>query len=434
MDSNWKWLVEMAEQKNQELESVLGYATDGVGKFACDPKLTILYYNAGLAELVGTTRGKIEREGFNSSLYIHPDDVTQVRERLGTVLRQGKPFELRYRLRHTSGNFLWVKVKGIFTEERYQDVYPVVYLVFTDITNLVDTNEKLARAYEQLEVENKRYKAVTELVSEVFFEYNAETRSVSFWGGNLDDADIAPPTQENITLFLAAFGRNIGMVDMEVQLYDRRHTLSWYSIKARGIQTFGGDEWARIIGTTRSIQKQKEEATKRSEQEKELLAQARYDSMTRLLNRSALQQAVEEQIRIRDRYLCAVLDIDDFKVINDTYGHVFGDEVLRHVAGTLQGICRPQDFAGRLGGDEFMMLFCSIRTEEQARDRLERILKAIRESGDSLSIRTNISVSIGAIFVTKPGLSFLDVYRRADSALYAAKHKGKNTCSIAIHA
>lgn len=433
MDSDSKWLLEMAEQKNQELESVLGYATDGVGKFACDPNLTILYYNAGLAELVGTTRGTIEREGFNSSLYIHPDDIPYVQKNLRTVLRRGEPFELRYRLRHTSGKFLWVKVKGIFTEELYRNVYPVVYLVFTDITNLVATNEKLTQAYEELEVENKRYKAVTELVNEAFFEYRSETKSVSLWGGSSDDASLAPPTAENVALFLAAFGQNIGMVDMEVQLYNRDHVLSWYNVKARGIQGHG-DEWTYIIGTTRSIQKEKDEATKRREQEKELITQARYDSITRILNRSALQQAIEEQIRIRDRYLCAVLDIDDFKVINDTYGHVFGDEVLSHVAGILQKHCRPHDFAGRLGGDEFMMLFCSAMTEEQARERLERLLKAMRESGAALSVRMDISVSIGAIFVMKPGLSFLDVYRSADSALYAAKRGGKNACSIAIHA
>lgn len=432
MDNNFKWLIDMAERKNQELESILGYATDGVGKFACDPALTILYYNAGLAELVGTTRGKIEKEGFNSSLYIHPDDVVYVQEELGKMLGLGKPFEMRYRLKHLSNKYIWVKVKGIFTKELYQGIYPIVYLVFTDITNLVTINEKLTNAYEQIELENKRYKAITELVSETFFEYDSDTNNVILFGAKPNDDRIAPPTEENIARFLEAFGQEIDTVEIEIQLYNKNNILSWYNIKARGIQ-YTENKWKRIIGTTKNIQEQKDEEARRSEQEKKLIIQARYDSMTQILNRSAMQQAIEEQMRVQPCYLCAVLDVDNFKTINDTHGHVFGDEVLKYIAGKLQKNCRSQDITGRLGGDEFMILFCSAMSIAQAHNRLERLLKDIQKKNCILSLDTNISVSIGAILVMKPGLSFLDVYQHADSALYVAKNNGKNTYSLDIY-
>ena len=158
-EQDLRWLMEMCKEKDKELESVLNYAADGVGKFACDPSLTVLYYNEGLAKLVGTTRGKIEKEGFNSSLYVHPDDLAYVQESMAKGVASGQTFSMRYRLRHLSGRDVWVKTTGFFTKEFYQDVYPVIYLIYTDITELVTLNEKLAWANTQLELEANRYKA-----------------------------------------------------------------------------------------------------------------------------------------------------------------------------------------------------------------------------------------------------------------------------------
>ena len=165
-EQDLRWLIEMSKQKDKELETVLSYAADGIGKFACDPTLTILYYNEGLATLVGTTRGKIEKEGFNSSLYVHPDDLAYVRENMAKSVASGQTFNMRYRLRHLSGRDVWVKVTGVFAKEFYQGVYPVIYLIYTDITELVTLNEELAWANTQLELEANRYKAFAELVSE----------------------------------------------------------------------------------------------------------------------------------------------------------------------------------------------------------------------------------------------------------------------------
>lgn len=149
----------------------------------------------GLAKLVGTTRGKIEKEGFNSSLYVHPDDLAYVQESMAKGVASGQTFSMRYRLRHLSGRDVWVKTTGFFTKEFYQDVYPVIYLIYTDITELVTLNEKLAWANTQLELEANRYKAFAELVNESFFEYDVDTGQMVLFGGKWgEQAKIAPPT------------------------------------------------------------------------------------------------------------------------------------------------------------------------------------------------------------------------------------------------
>ena len=432
-EQDLKWLMEMCKEKDKELESVLNYAADGVGKFACDPSLTILYYNKGLATLVGTTRGKIEKEGFNSSLYVHPDDLAYVQESMAKGVASGQTFSMRYRLRHLSGRDVWVKTTGFFTKEFYQDVYPVIYLIYTDITELVTLNEKLAWANTQLELEANRYKAFAELVNESFFEYDVDTGQMVLFGGKWgDQAKIAPPTRQNVDLFLAEFAQRRDFEDIELQLHDTHGALTWHALRAGNIENSNGRS-LRIIGTIKNIQALKEAEARRESKERQLLLQSRYDPMTQLLNRSAMQQAIEEQINSQAAYMFSIIDLDDFKSINDNYGHVFGDEVLKYVADVLRNACRSDDITGRLGGDEFVMLFRADVTRDEAARRLIAIIDRIREGVDTLSIETKVSVSIGAILVTRPGLSFLDVYRSADAALYESKHKGKKAYSLDVY-
>ena len=188
-----------------------------------------------------------------------------------------------------------------------------------------------------------------------------------------------------------------------------------------------------IIGTIKNIQALKDAEARRESKERQLLLQSRCDPMTQLLNRSAMQQAIEEQINSQTAYMFSIIDIDDFKSINDKHGHVFGDEVLKYVADVLRNACRSDDITGRLGGDEFVMLFRADVTRDEAARRLVAIIERIREGVGTLSIEAGVSVSIGAILVTRPGLSFLDVYRSADAALYEAKHKGKKTYSLDVY-
>ena len=215
-------------------------------------------------------------------------------------------------------------------------------------------------------------------------------------------------------------------------MHDTHGALTWHALRAGNIENSNGRS-LRIIGTIKNIQALKEAEACRESKERQLLLQSRYDPMTQLLNRSAMQQAIEEQINSQAAYMFSIIDLDDFKSINDNYGHVFGDEVLKYVADVLRNACHSDDITGRLGGDEFVMLFRTDVTRDEAARRLIAIIDRIREGVDTLSIETKVSVSIGAILVTMPGLSFLDVYRSADAALYESKHKGKKAYSLDVY-
>lgn len=151
-NSDFKYLKQLAAQKDKELESILSYAADGIGKFACNDQFTILYYNEGLAALVGINRGRVEKEGFDSSLYIHPEDLSYVQSETDKAIELQKPFTLQYRLKHLDGHDVHVRVRGVFVDELFENKYPIVYFIYTDITSFIIAQKKFR---EELEYQDR---------------------------------------------------------------------------------------------------------------------------------------------------------------------------------------------------------------------------------------------------------------------------------------
>lgn len=156
---------------------------------------------------------------------------------------------------------------------------------------------------------------------------------------------------------------------------------------------------------------------------------ARTDALTGLLNRAGLEEAVEARLRVEGEKPCAVVmvDIDDFKAVNDNYGHGVGDEVLRALADFLRGHFRGTDIIGRLGGDEFMALMDGVDSPEKLTQALTRCRQAMTKLrvGD-LQVRC----SAGAALFPSAGKTFEALYKHTDAALYDAKRAGKSCYMI----
>lgn len=153
------------------------------------------------------------------------------------------------------------------------------------------------------------------------------------------------------------------------------------------------------------------------------------DKLTGLYNRqtidSYLQQYIE-QATANAGPMCAVLiDIDHFKAINDTYGHLAGDKVLKHVGHVLNSQLRDDEVVGRWGGEEFLLLLPNT-TDDQALTVADRVREHIQHNR---SLRTPVTASMG-IAQWQAGDTPTDWIARADSALYQAKHAGRNRCEI----
>lgn len=154
------------------------------------------------------------------------------------------------------------------------------------------------------------------------------------------------------------------------------------------------------------------------------------DQLTNVPNRRAIQltgdRVFAESRRYGHKLSLAMLDLDEFKKINDTYGHLVGDQVLCHVTECMRDTFRSSDYFGRWGGEEFLILFPSTGSK-RIKKPLQRLLEQIRttpiptERGEIL-----VTASIGVAEICGDDVSFENLVHRADLALYQAKNFGRD--------
>ena len=167
---------------------------------------------------------------------------------------------------------------------------------------------------------------------------------------------------------------------------------------------------------------------------REVYYRASHDALTSLINRQEFERRLQ---RVRetaeredsDNVLCYI-DLDQFKVVNDTCGHVAGDELLRQVAGLMQSCVRQRDTLGRLGGDEFGLLMERC-TMDRAQQIAEKLIDSIREYSFYWQEGVfNIGASLGMVRIGRGSQSVDELMIAADSACYRAKEKGRNRLQV----
>ena len=167
---------------------------------------------------------------------------------------------------------------------------------------------------------------------------------------------------------------------------------------------------------------------------RQLSYQASHDALTGLYNRrefeERLRQAIEDARKRGTSHAVCYLDLDQFKVVNDTCGHLAGDELLCQLAHLLQGKVRETDVLARLGGDEFGVLLHGCNLEQAARvaDELRQVIHEYRYVRDEYSF--DVGVSIGVVGVSEQTADLAEVYSAADVACYAAKDAGRNRVHV----
>jgi diguanylate cyclase (GGDEF)-like protein len=172
-----------------------------------------------------------------------------------------------------------------------------------------------------------------------------------------------------------------------------------------------------------------EEITARVEAEERIRHMARYDSLTDLPNRAYFHELVAEHVAGGDperQCALAVFDLDDFKSINDTLGHPVGDGLIFAVAEKLSAIASDDVTVSRFGGDEFMLFFNSVGSEDELSVQLDRVFSDLSGYVDVSGHALRVQVSAGAVISTVGATDVDDMIVKADLALYKAKEAGKN--------
>lgn len=196
-------------------------------------------------------------------------------------------------------------------------------------------------------------------------------------------------------------------------------TYTWMRINAH-LFTWSEDGSVRMLVYRQDIDEEKR-------REHAMIEQMQRDSLTGLYNKAATQEHIRTKLASapEESFAFLILDIDDFKSVNDRFGHSAGDTVLAQFAQTVGGRFRREDVVGRIGGDEFVA-FLPMDDAASAEKKAAELVEALRMDIETDTGTCSLSASIGVAFVPDSGRDFETLYRHADRALYQAKACGKN--------
>lgn len=174
--------------------------------------------------------------------------------------------------------------------------------------------------------------------------------------------------------------------------------------------------------------------TKNKMKELELVESSTKDSLSQLLNKGAsklfITQVLEFSNRDNDSHALLIIDIDEFKSVNDTLGHAMGDQVIVDVSRKIKSLFRDDDIVGRFGGDEFVVLIKNIKSIDFLREKCRELNREVNITYDNEIKHKQISLSIGLACYPQHGTDYDTLCQNADKAMYNSKRNGRNTFTI----
>jgi diguanylate cyclase (GGDEF)-like protein/PAS domain S-box-containing protein len=367
---------------------------------------------------------------------IHPEDRARVLSAEEQSRETLIPFSCDYRMIARNGRETWVRDKAVVRLDEGTGAH-LMEGILLDITEQKHAEEALAEAEERFRQAFSNAPIGLALVSP----------DGRFLQVNQALCDIVGHSREQ--LLTKTFQDITHPDDLEADLEYVRQVLDGelrrYQLEKRYLHGSGRTVWINLSVSLVRDSKSKpryfisqiEDITERKETQKRLEYLADHDPLTGLFNRRRFDEELARQVAYSDRYgstaAVLLLDLDNFKEVNDTLGHGTGDELLKGVVELLEGRLRKTDVVARLGGDEFAILLAEA-DEEQARRLAEELVVAIREHpfvalGEE--VRTTASIGVAPIDggrVSTPAGLLMD----ADLAMYEAKATGRDRCAVRL--
>ncbi len=235
-----------------------------------------------------------------------------------------------------------------------------------------------------------------------------------------------------------------GNVELFLPLRAANGEIRWFLDRGR-VVTKDGKSWAegvlvemdatyhRICAERKQMEQYREKLSQTETMVSSLRVRAEQDSLTRLLNARTTRELAEDYLATREK-ACAmiVIDVDNFKRINDTYGHMVGDQAMIGAAATIKKFFRANDVVGRIGGDEFLVLMRDVARQEIVDMRCEQIVQGFHQIEFGQHPGDTMSCTVGAVFTETPGLDYDALFGFADRAMYKAKSAGKGRFYVEV--
>ena len=422
--------------KNHNARLQAAFRAAGVGVWECDPATGLFYVDASLRNLYSVEQ---DNEPVPRALWrtkVHGEDLVDLDRKWSECLASGDKYENEYRIIQPNGELRTVRSVASIIRSESGAAERVLGMTW-------DVTAERAREKQTAELA-ERFRLTLEAIGDAVIATD-EHRRVMYL--NRVASQLTGWTSDE------CLGK--ALADVFVTINDRTGTLRGDPVQ-RCIESGGSllaEDGVLVSrsGTRHNIRKHValmdqssaavltfQDITEARRMEQELVHAATHDVLTGLANRATLEKKLSmlwEGNRYTGRTHClCILDLDRFKIINDTSGHLAGDAFLRVIAGVLEAELRPYDVAARMGGDEFMVLM--VDTDEKgATAEMERLLRTISALRFPWNGRVyDVTASVGLVLFDcfSPGPEVL--LSQADVAVFTAKRDGRNRVSAYCHA
>jgi len=376
--------------------------------------------------MLGLSRNQIKEDVSDWNNFIHPEDKQKVKNIIQAHIKNKTHFIVEYRMKHTDGHWVWIQGSGSVVEHDKQTGEPI---------RLCGTHQDITL--------RKLLEEKTRLSSRVFSDSH-ECIIITDTRGLIIDVN---PAFYKVTGYcreevLAKNPKILSYGKQTPSFYQKM----WYEINKHGY--WQGEVWNRkkngetyaVLMSISSIKDLNQnitnymsistEITHTKRQQEKLELMAHYDVLTKLPNRALFVDRFNQAIAHSKRSQCLLgvcfLDLDNFKPINDGYGHGVGDQLLIKVAKRIQRAIREEDTVSRQGGDEFALLLNNIESVDQCEQILSRIHHCLAQPYIIEGYSHSITASSGVTLYPLDESDIDTLMRHADHAMYQAKLSGKH--------
>ncbi len=414
----------------EELESILQETVAGIALVSPHPDgVRLDYTNNGFFEIFGYTREEYEGLGEDVRLNLfHERDFMNIVTKINTDYAPGEVLQFECRINKKGGEQAWGLISTRKPRNANQGEQNFICSI-VDITSM----KKIQLQYEH---EKNRYQIMEELSDNIFFTYDvandvfeASSKILRSMGTrtrienaieNMTYGDILD--HRDVPAFIGALSNALSgqkKNTFDARIINNRGDAIWHRIKFFVIFD-ENDNAVQFVGNLTDVDKEKKEKNR-------LIAQAETDQLTGFLNKLSTTLKVNELIREDDEQgAFFIFDIDDFKKLNDTYGHRVGDIFLKELTSKLSLSFRTTDVLGRVGGEEFVLYLSGVGDNrhylEEKAAQIQSICNSIRLDA---APEKEFSCSIGIARFPFDGKTYTELYEKADKAMYYVKKHGK---------
>lgn len=416
-----------------ELENMIRNIPGGAHQCRNDPNFTLMNMSDGFLSMFGYTREEV-RTRFNDKFInmIYPSDRAEILKSAHEQLKSGPTIDLEYRVLCADGRTMWILDRGRLLGAGTKD--ECFYCVLID-------NTQRKQEQEELRLSLERHRVIMDQATDIIFEWDIRADTLLFspnWFKKFGYSAISETISTTIPL-----SKNIHPDDTQSFVRIMRDTAAGtpYSEAEFRIKNADGHyHWCRIRATTQYDEENRPikavgvivDIDTEKKQTQALLDQAQRDALTGLYNKATTNSLVTERMghmpTIGNQALM-IIDVDHFKQVNDTFGHLAGDSVLSDVAAVLKENVRATDLVGRIGGDEFLVYLTQVADAAAASSKAQCILDTLQSLCPVLGAPA-ITCSIGVAVFSRGTIDYTALCQCADQALYHRKHSGRGGVSL----